>query len=129
MKTPKPSSMDRAIEILVENGFVPDGRTQSETFKIITSRSYPLAGALVTLGGRLRFSHSTHNLKVTVGKRTVCFYDVENKIAANFKNFSTKRLTAEDVKGLLPAPAGTDAEQERIENEMSDWGHPSRARY
>lgn len=97
----KSSSVDKAIEILIENGFIPDGRTQSETFKIITSKSYPLAGALVTLGGRLRFSNSAHNLKATVGKRTICLYDVKNGIAGNFKNFSTKNFTADDVRQLF----------------------------
>ena|SRR5689334_19041274 len=101
MKIPKASSIDLAIEILVENGFIPDGHTQAETFKIITAKSYPLAGALITLGGRLRFYNSAHNLKATVGKRTVCLYDVKNGIVGNFKNFSTKRFTADNVKQVL----------------------------
>lgn len=96
----KKSNMDNAIEILVSSGFSPNGYTMQETFKIITSRSYPLAGALVKLGGRPRFTHEC-GLKATVGERTVCLYDVKNKIAGNFHNFKTSELSADDVKSVV----------------------------
>lgn len=62
------------IRLLIEKGFCEDGKTRQETVKFVTMDSYPLPGAVATFGGRKRFALPETNWKVTVGKRTVFFY-------------------------------------------------------
>jgi hypothetical protein len=82
--------MNSVITLLQNYNYVPDGHTQSDTFKIITKTSYPLAGDIVTLGGRLRFKRGLNNY-ATVGKRVTCFYNRNEKgEPVNFKTFQTK---------------------------------------
>ena len=69
------SRVDEVIEQLVAAGFAADGHTATETHKIITAQSYPLAGQVITTGGRARFARGS--LYCTVGKRTVYFYTRE----------------------------------------------------
>ena len=73
----KPINQDRVIEMLVRRGFAVDGKTRTETYKIITQQSYPLAGAVITQGGRPRFKKG--KWKVTVGKNTTVIYRLPDK--------------------------------------------------
>ena len=76
------------INHLLAHGYIEDGRTQEDTFKIITQASYPLPGRIVTMGGRLRFKNG--DKRVTVGKRIVCFYEMVDGQPANFTNYRTR---------------------------------------
>ena len=67
-----PINQDRVIKMLVRRGFITDGMTRSETYKIVTQSSYPLAGGLVTTGGKPRFKKG--KWKVGVGKVTTVIY-------------------------------------------------------
>ena len=67
-------NLGKVLDLLHEAGWEPDGETEHKQFKIITQASYPLAGAVIQLGGRLRFHKPNSDRYVTVGKRTVYFY-------------------------------------------------------
>lgn len=90
--------MDEVIKLLIDNGYVFDGRTMSDTFRIITTSSYPFAGREVTVGGRTRLHLPETNQYVTVGKQVVCFY-IKDKAAYNWKNLYTKNI--EEIKDYL----------------------------
>lgn len=60
------------IRHLIENGWSAEGFTRSETYKIITKDSYPLAGGIVTTGGKPRFIKD--GWWVAVGVRTTVIY-------------------------------------------------------
>jgi len=60
------------IELLQAFGWEEDGHSREQHFKVITHQSYPLAGGLMTLGGRPRLKRGAW--KVTVGKVTTYFY-------------------------------------------------------
>ena len=62
--------MKDVIELLLKEGWSEKGATQSQSY-----RSASLAyggGSLVKLGGRIRLARG--QWRVTVGKRTTCFY-------------------------------------------------------
>jgi hypothetical protein len=78
------------INELIDNNWEADGNTISKSYKIITQKSYPLSGALITQGGRPRFRKG--HWKVTVGKRTTYFYQLDkNKQVNNGHHFSTTK--------------------------------------
>jgi hypothetical protein len=83
--------MDNAIKILLDAGYTPHGETHFEVVRIITQKSYPNAGATVKSGGRLRFEKG--KLRATVGKRTVCLYEVIDGQARNMQNYSTSEFS------------------------------------
>lgn len=85
-------SIPEITRLCLNNGFEADGSTKTEPVKFITKDSYPLAGAPAIFGGRLRLRDSKSNWKVTIGKRTTCFYRVEKHRSGNFKNFPTKNI-------------------------------------
>jgi len=60
------------IKYLLANNWEEDGQTHSESYKIITQSSYPLAGGFVTTGGKPRFSKG--GWKIGVGIRTTVIY-------------------------------------------------------
>ena len=66
------NKQSQVIELLTANGWLPDGHTMPNTYKIITIASYPLAGGLVQSGGHPRFVKDAW--KVSAGKRIVYFY-------------------------------------------------------
>jgi len=79
--------LNHVIEHLLAHGYEEDGKTREDTFKLVTQKSYPLPGAIVTMGGRLRFKNG--DKRVTVGKRVVCFYEIVDGQPANFNNIRT----------------------------------------
>lgn len=62
------------IELLQSYGWKDDGTTFSQTYKVITHQSYPLAGGIVTTGGKPRLVSPNGTMKVGVGKNTTYFY-------------------------------------------------------
>lgn len=84
--------METVINELLKLGYCLNGETDTNTFRIITSKSYPLPGAEITTGGRQRLSYPNSSYRVTVGKRTVCFYEVDNKKAYSFNSFKTSDI-------------------------------------
>ena len=91
--------MENAIKEILEFGFQPDGHTETNSYKIVTANSYPLPGKIVTTGGRQKFKKG--NLKITIGKRTVCMYSVKDKKAINMKNFETKYFSSKDINEYI----------------------------
>ncbi len=86
--------MDKVIEILLVAGYVPDGVTHGETYRIVTQASYPSVGAEISTGGRKRFVLPGTTKRATVGKRIVCFYESVNEQAMGFRNFRTEDFAA-----------------------------------
>jgi hypothetical protein len=80
--------MEKVIELVQRFGFKPDGETRTETVRIPTTR-VPLTcggkggGEIRTFGGRQRFRRADGR-KVTVGRRSVYFYDAV-ETPAHFK--------------------------------------------
>lgn len=77
----------KAIESVLANGFVPDGETDTASYR---AKVGELAQRLINAGGRQRFAKPGTLMKVTVGKRTVCFYEVIDKKAKEFATLSTR---------------------------------------
>jgi hypothetical protein len=111
--------LDLVIMLILSYGFVDDGNTMIETYKIITQNSYPLPGAIVTAGGRKRFKNG--EWKVTIGKFTTYFYKIpENpdtvkgqgrlagKAVMTGRDWITFRFRTKDMK--------------EIENKLSELG-------
>ena len=62
--------MEEVIKFLLENGWEEDGTTRLQSYRL---SSFAFGGGpIVTLGGRIRLKKG--NTKVTVGKRTTCFF-------------------------------------------------------
>lgn len=72
-------AMERAIEVLLEGSFVPDGETAGAIVRAGSSAS-PVYGAgggqLSKVGGRRRFALPGTEWKATVGKLSTSFYRV-----------------------------------------------------
>jgi len=105
------AAVKAAIELLLSMGWQMDGQTRTETVRIPTSRS-PLfggiGGEIRTFGGRTRLSRGDRR-RVTVGKRTTCFYVLVEKEARDFVSVDTKdieriRTLAADLKEAKSAP-------------------------
>lgn len=82
----------KLIKFLIDSGWVAEGYTRSETYKIITQNSYPLAGGIVTIGGKPRFIKD--GWWVAVGVRTTVIYKKPDK-PETMKG--TGRLAGRDV--------------------------------
>lgn len=72
-----------AVECFLENGFVEMGETASQTIRTGSASSPVLGhgksgGRISTIGGRLRLGVEGSNLRVTVGARTVCVYELQD---------------------------------------------------
>ena len=92
------TTLDEAIKILLDAGYKPIGTTKKETFKIMTVDTYPSpwSGVLVTMGGRLRFEKPPY--RATVGKRTVCLYEMVDGQPTNFRNIKTKDFNKKEIE-------------------------------
>lgn len=88
--------MDKVIELLISNGWTEDGRTREETVRHVDGLGRPKK--TVTYGGRARFAGPGIH-KCTVGKRTINFYEQEDGVVTNFRQFMTYDL--EGIKGYL----------------------------
>lgn len=80
----------KAIEAVLTGGFVPDGETGEVSYRAKTGE---LAMKLVNAGGRQRFKKPGTAMKVTVGRISVCFYEVENGATKNMTTLSTRELS------------------------------------
>lgn len=72
--------MQKVIECLITNGFIPDGHTAIRVERDLSGLS--------KIGGRLKYKKGT--IFITVGKRTTCIYQKEGKQILWAKNFETK---------------------------------------
>lgn len=83
-------TIEGVFAALLAAGFIADGHTESETVRIPT-RNCPvyggIGGELATFGGRKRFRRGEQF--VTVGKRTICFYEKRDRKAYNFRSYPT----------------------------------------
>lgn len=82
-ETPSERRHREAVECFIENGFVEMGETASQTIRI-GSASSPIVGhgksggTLSRIGGRLRLGIEGSGLRVTVGLRTTCVYEIQD---------------------------------------------------
>lgn len=86
--------MQIVIDMLLANGWKPDGQTQQDLVRIPTTRSPVfggIGGELKTFGGRKRFARG--NKRVTVGQRVVCFYTFQDRKCFDFERVSTKDVS------------------------------------
>jgi len=86
------ANMEKAIAAVLAAGFEGAGATPTEHVKFPVSTGHGLGFRGATLGGRLRFAKGDR--RVTVGKRTTCFYRVFANGPAGFVNVPTKDLAA-----------------------------------
>lgn len=77
----------KAIEAVLAGGFIPDGETGAVSYR---AKAGELAMKMVTAGGRQRFKKPGTAMKVTVGRITVCFYEVHDGKAKEFASISTR---------------------------------------
>lgn len=100
-----------AVAALVEAGFVPAGETRSSQVRVSTGRS-PVYGGMGgearTFGGRSRFEKPGTAMRVTVGLRTVCFYEMLDGKAGAMENVPTK--DTERVRAIARAGFGCGTE-------------------
>lgn len=80
----------KAIEVVLAGGFIPNGETDSVSYR---ARAGEVAMKLVTAGGRQRFKKPDTAMKVTVGRISVCFYEVLDGEAKNMVTLSTRELS------------------------------------
>lgn len=124
-RTKAQSAFDEAVRAVTAAGYVPDGTTASTFGKVITAASYPLAGKLVTMGGRMRFRLPGTEERVTIGPRTTCFYTVkpahrsygQARAAGGFKNVRTGELEEIQANIELRVAAGESAVFARFSDE------------
>jgi hypothetical protein len=114
MKPPSKSelAMDRAVQVLLDGGFVPDGETAGATIRSESSTSLVLGGAggrLTKVGGRARFSLPGTDWKATVGKMTTTFYRVVDGTTFDMNAFNTS-----DEDRLSRAVATTSVQNARV---------------
>lgn len=83
------AKLRRAIEAVLAGGFIPDGATETVSYR---AKAGEVAQKLVTAGGRQRFKKPDTAMKVTIGRITVCFYEVEDGQPANMVTLSTNEL-------------------------------------
>ncbi len=94
--------MEEIIKELLSAGWVEKGQPISNPG--IVAR---IAGGRYVGGNfsyRLRFHFKDTNKRVTVGKRTTCFYEVIDKKAINFENLKTiseQELIIAKIKKIL----------------------------
>lgn len=91
--TPGEIRVQTVIELLLENGWEPDGETRSETVRVPTAACPAFGksgGELRTFGGRMRFAKGDR--RVTVGKVTCCFYIYGPDGPTGFQNVPTRVL-------------------------------------
>ena len=101
--TSRTANQQRAIQILLQNGWQEAGQTRSETVRVPTSRAPVfggIGGELRTFGGRPRFEKG--HRRATVGQRTVCFYEYKDKAAHNHQTVPTKDLARIEELCQLP---------------------------
>lgn len=79
-KTKEATDPRQAVrDLLKAAGYLPAGHTELEMVRIPTMKTPVfggLGGELRTLGGRERYALPNSPKRVTVGKRTVCLYEV-----------------------------------------------------
>jgi hypothetical protein len=91
--------IDEIIDLLKSEGFQDTGETTTRVDRTITTKSFPLPGKISFSGGRLRLARGDQ--RVTIGKRTACFYRVVNSQVAEPKNQAVKELTTENILLLI----------------------------
>jgi hypothetical protein len=105
-------AMEKAVQVLLEGGFVPDGETTGATVRSESSTSLVLGGAggrLTKVGGRARFSLPGTDWKATIGKMTTTFYRVVDGTTFDMNAFNTS-----DDDRLGQAVATASAQNARI---------------
>lgn len=92
------------IEVLLGTGWTAEGRTPMKSVRVPTRR-VPLygksGGEVRTSGGRARFSKGGSR-RVTVGKRTTCFYQMVGGKAEGFTIVESKDIAR--IRELAEAP-------------------------
>ena len=86
------SNMEKVIEILKSLGYVDDGSVEGCAFR---SGNAVVGYRAVIIPDRVRLKLPGTNHKASIGKRTTCFYQVVEREAKDFVNFSTK-----DIEGI-----------------------------
>lgn len=85
-------AMEKAVDVLLQGGFVPDGETTGTVVRSGSTAS-PVFGAgggqLSKIGGRTRFVLPGTEWKATVGKMTTSFYRVVSGATFDMNVFST----------------------------------------
>lgn len=92
-KTPAETAMKNVIDTLQSLGWEFDGYTMVNQFRISTANAPVyggIGGKLVTTGGRLRLKRG--NYRVTIGKKSTCFYARKDHPDGRMVTIPTKDL-------------------------------------
>jgi hypothetical protein len=89
------------VRALLVAGWRENGHQQTQSFRIVTRASYPLAGAEIKSGGRQRWI-GPDNRRCTIGARTVCFFEMVDNAPANFRNYSVKHDMEKALAEVCP---------------------------
>ena len=113
-KASRPDPLEDAVFVLLAAGWQVAGKTSEEMVRFPT-KDTPVGnhgasgGKLVTFGGRRRFVLPKTPRVCTVGKRTVCFYVLDdNRKPVNFTALSTKDLDAVRTTAAAGKPDNLD---------------------
>lgn len=93
---PSEGVVEKAIELITRYSWQEAGQSRSEAYKVITVKSYPLAGGIVNLGGRPRFRNG--EWMVTVGKQTTYFYKPDR--GKDMAYWDSARFRTKDLLGI-----------------------------
>jgi len=89
-------AMEIVERFLKSKGWREIGYTESKTFKIITRKTYPLSGALITTGGKPRYERG--KWRVTIGKRNTHFYKPEK--GKDYTEWAGEWARTKDIKRI-----------------------------
>ncbi len=107
----KSDNQDKVIELLKQDGWQSAGNTYIDSYKIITAKSYPLAGAIITTGGKPKFEKN--GWTACVGKKTTTFYKKPAQIKhypacrtnlngyVNFEDWQTDNIPTKEIDRII----------------------------
>ena len=83
------SNNETVIELLLSFGYIQDGVVAGGAYRVGSQVS---GYTRMEIPDRMKLRLPDTNQRVSIGKRTTCFYQVVDKQATNFVNFNTKDI-------------------------------------
>ena len=86
--------MENIIKLLLKAGFEKMAPLSSPSGNVSRIAGNRFVATKINIRQKYKYPHG--NIRVTVGKRTVCFYRVHQKKAVDFQNYKTTEV--ENIK-------------------------------
>jgi len=107
MKSKSAMAMGQVVDVLLDAGFIPDGKTHEEIVRLPTLNNPPLGqsgGELAKFGGRRRFARPGTTIRATVGPRTTFLYRIGSKSTEGIRAIlRTSTTNIEEIKAAVSA--------------------------